>query len=103
MEVPDVKAYSFSDWSALTPAKIEVPVQWSEASLCVHHAGYMGTRGGVLMVRLGDGAEAVDTKLTIFWPLKYVKEQIRCIRIFFLRRPTPLEPHKWAGRRAINR
>ena len=58
MEVPDVKAYSFSDWSALTPAKIEVPVPWSETSLCVHHAGYMGTRGGVLMVRLGDGAAA---------------------------------------------
>ena len=58
MEVPEVKAYSFSDWSALTPAKIEAPVPWSETSLCVHHAGYMGTRGGVLMVRLGDGAEA---------------------------------------------
>lgn len=58
MEVPPVKAYSFSDWSALTPAKIEVPVPWSEISLCVHHAGYMGTRGGVLMVRLGEGAEA---------------------------------------------
>ena len=58
MEVPEVKAYSFSDWSALTPAKIQVPVPWSETSLCVHHAGYMGTRGGVLMVRLGDGADA---------------------------------------------
>ena len=48
-------------------------------------------------------AQAVDPKLAIFWPLKYVKEQVRCVRIFFLRRPTPLEPHKWAGRRAINR
>ena len=58
MQVPEVKAYSFSDWSALAPANIEFPVPWSEVSLCVHHAGYMGTRGGVLVVRLGDGAEA---------------------------------------------
>ena len=58
MQVPLVKAYSFSDWSALAPANIEFPVPWSEVSLCVHHAGYMGTRGGVLVVRLGDGAEA---------------------------------------------
>ena len=58
MQVPEVKAYSFSDWSALAPANIELPVPWSEVSLCVHHAGYMGTRGGVLVVRLGDGAEA---------------------------------------------
>jgi hypothetical protein len=58
MEVPEVKAYSFSDWAALTPAKIDVPVPWSQTSLCVHHAGYMGTRGGVLVVRLGDGADA---------------------------------------------
>ena len=56
--MPEVKAYSFSDWSALAPANIEFPVPWSEVSLCVHHAGYMGTRGGVLVVRLGDGAEA---------------------------------------------
>ena len=58
MQVPEVKAYSFSDWSALAPANIEFPVPWSEVSLCVHHAGYMGTRGGVLVVRLGDDAEA---------------------------------------------
>ena len=58
MQVPEVKAYSFSDWSALAPANIELPVPWSEVSLCVHHAGYMGTRGGILVVRLGDGAEA---------------------------------------------
>ena len=58
MQVPEVKAYCFSDWSALTPAEIDVPVPWSETSLCLHHAGYMGTRGGVLVVRFCDGADA---------------------------------------------
>jgi len=58
MAVPEVHEYSFSDWSTLTPASVVAPLPWSETSLCVHHAGYMGTRGGVLVVRLGYGAGA---------------------------------------------
>ena len=58
MAVPEVKDYSSSDWSTLTPAPMTAPLPWSTTSKCVHHAGYMGTRGGVLVVRLGDGAEA---------------------------------------------
>ena len=58
MAVPQVKEYSVSEWSALSPAQIAAPLPWSETSLCVHHAGYKGTRGGVLMIRLGDGADA---------------------------------------------
>ena len=56
--MPQVKEYSVSEWSALSPAQIAAPLPWSETSLCVHHAGYKGTRGGVLMIRLGDGADA---------------------------------------------
>ena len=58
MAVPKVKEYSVSEWSALSPAQIAAPLPWSETSLCVHHAGYKGSRGGVLMIRLGDGAGA---------------------------------------------
>ena len=58
MAVPKVKAYSVSEWSALSPAQIAAPLPWQETSLCIHHAGYKGTRGGVLMIRLGDGAGA---------------------------------------------
>ena len=58
MAVSEVKEYSVVEWSALTPAPVAAPVPWSTTSRCVQVAGYMGRRGGVLVVRLGDGAEA---------------------------------------------
>ena len=58
MAVSEVKEYSVVEWSALPPAPVAAPVPWSATSRCVQVAGYMGRRGGVLVVRLGDGAEA---------------------------------------------